>query len=70
MNQNVAQPNLNHAKNILCIKISFHQSLNPIATIPYVLCVKIYLAVHICHAFLTVSGTKKERAHAAMVNIC
>ena len=25
--------------------------------------------VHICHAFLTVAGTKKERAHAAMVHI-
>jgi len=26
-------------------------------------------SVHICHAFLTVSGTKKERAHAAMVDM-
>ena len=25
--------------------------------------------VHICHAFLTVSGSKKERAHAAMVDM-
>ena len=24
--------------------------------------------VHICHAFLTVSGTKRERAHAALVS--
>jgi len=26
-------------------------------------------SVHICHAFLTLSGTKKERAHAAMVDM-
>ena len=26
-------------------------------------------SVHICHAFLTVSGTKKERAAAAMVDM-
>merc|ERR1712032_1483239 len=26
-------------------------------------------SVHICHAFLTVSGSKKERAHAAMVDM-
>merc|ERR1711963_1233678 len=26
-------------------------------------------AVHICHAFLTVSGSKRERAHAALVDM-
>jgi predicted RND superfamily exporter protein len=26
-------------------------------------------SVHICHAFLTVSGTKRERAHAALVDM-